>query len=424
MAESKWATQAREDAQAECDAAWAITPIPYQKFIVYIPQRKRVGGTRDKPEFVWIKLPYMKVDGRVAMARDQHAMQGATLDMDVSFTAGSESELPMCKATIKSSMLGSAVGHCRVNVGGTGVDASNPFENAETSACGRALGFLGYGLFGGGIASAEEVLGALDQQRQDGESQAGSQVGERATSFFDQQAAAHQARERETPNMSAPAPVAESAHEPASPKQRGYLYGLLEKRGVHDPKALYENVYMDGATKQNLMADIDELTKDESLKLPAKWLGGYVLMLRTAANLGPTNILTWCNDNFEVSKIRDLSAEQQSQLFGWLLNKIQPASADGDDDIPETFETPAAATDESTSDEPEKSQFMVMVERMALSIGHEPADMESWIVAEYGDGEQTLDDIMRDDVGKEILKMDTPDIKAKLEAFLSPTPAE
>jgi hypothetical protein len=40
------------------------------------------------------------------------------------------------------------------------VDESNPLENAETSAVGRALGFLGYGVYGTGIASADEVLQA------------------------------------------------------------------------------------------------------------------------------------------------------------------------------------------------------------------------------------------------------------------------
>jgi hypothetical protein len=61
---------------------------------------------------------------------------------------------------VTSTLLGSATAHARVFLNGAGVDASNPLENAETSAVGRALGFLGYGLYGTGIASAEEVLQA------------------------------------------------------------------------------------------------------------------------------------------------------------------------------------------------------------------------------------------------------------------------
>jgi len=47
-----------------------------------------------------------------------------------------------------------------VNIGGTGVDRTNPYENAETSAVGRALTFLGMGRQLGEIASYEEVVEA------------------------------------------------------------------------------------------------------------------------------------------------------------------------------------------------------------------------------------------------------------------------
>lgn len=47
--------------------------------------------------------------------------------------------------------------------GRTAIDKSNPYENAETSAMGRALASLGYGLISG-IASAEEVAGAKERQ--------------------------------------------------------------------------------------------------------------------------------------------------------------------------------------------------------------------------------------------------------------------
>ena len=45
-----------------------------------------------------------------------------------------------------------------VFLGGDGVNESNPLETGETSALGRALGMWGFGCYGTGIASAEEVL--------------------------------------------------------------------------------------------------------------------------------------------------------------------------------------------------------------------------------------------------------------------------
>lgn len=51
-----------------------------------------------------------------------------------------------------------------VNIGGSGVDSTNPYENAETSAVGRALTFIGMGHQMPDIASYEEVLNALRRQ--------------------------------------------------------------------------------------------------------------------------------------------------------------------------------------------------------------------------------------------------------------------
>jgi hypothetical protein len=64
----------------------------------------------------------------------------------------------VCRATVRSTLLGQCTATARVFLGArTGVNASNPLENGETSAVGRVLGFMGYGLVGSGIASAEEV---------------------------------------------------------------------------------------------------------------------------------------------------------------------------------------------------------------------------------------------------------------------------
>lgn len=53
-------------------------------------------------------------------------------------------------------------GTASVNIGGRGVDATNPIENAETSALGRALGLAGFGSLES-VASAEEVLTAVSR---------------------------------------------------------------------------------------------------------------------------------------------------------------------------------------------------------------------------------------------------------------------
>ena len=46
------------------------------------------------------------------------------------------------------------------------VNNTSHIENCETSACGRALGFLGLGINGGGICSAEELANAVTAQKQ------------------------------------------------------------------------------------------------------------------------------------------------------------------------------------------------------------------------------------------------------------------
>lgn len=54
-------------------------------------------------------------------------------------------------------------GTASVNIGGRGVDATNPIENAETSALGRALGLAGFGSLES-VASAEEVISAVSRK--------------------------------------------------------------------------------------------------------------------------------------------------------------------------------------------------------------------------------------------------------------------
>ena len=107
--------------------------------------------------------PYMAVDGRIARFVDDHKASGNRFKIHPPqlIEAG---EQYLMQVTVQSDIYGEATGMSRIFVNGRGVDATNPFENAQTSAIGRALGFFGYGLFGAGIASADEVETAVAQQ--------------------------------------------------------------------------------------------------------------------------------------------------------------------------------------------------------------------------------------------------------------------
>lgn len=156
--------EAIDQATRACNAAVAATPEPYRGFITFISQNKRVGGTRQQPLYATIKNPYMTVDGRVKWAMDDHREKGAKLSITTEFVTEPTTGQLLCKATVLSDIYGMVTGHARAFVGGTGVNETNPIENSETSACGRALGFMGYGLYGSGIASADEVETAMSQR--------------------------------------------------------------------------------------------------------------------------------------------------------------------------------------------------------------------------------------------------------------------
>lgn len=112
--------------------------------------------------YVKTLLPYVTVDGRVVMARDEHKKEGKLLNFGKSEVSNTGTFITI---QVTSEIYGSACGTAQINNGGSGVDRTNPLENAETSALGRALGFLGYGIVGTGIASADEVIQAQDMQK-------------------------------------------------------------------------------------------------------------------------------------------------------------------------------------------------------------------------------------------------------------------
>lgn len=118
----------------------------------------------ERGTYVTINKPYITVDGRIKMARDEHKEANKKLDIhppQIIEVAGKT----LMSVQVDSELYGQATGTIEVGVEGRGVDAFNPFANAQTSAIGRALGFLGYGLIGTGtVASAEEMEPLTDQE--------------------------------------------------------------------------------------------------------------------------------------------------------------------------------------------------------------------------------------------------------------------
>lgn len=224
-----------EQAERACQSAVEETPESYRGFLTFIRQNKRVGGSRQQPLYASIRLPYMRVDGRVKMALDEHRQQGATLVIQTQFEADDASNQLLCRATVTSALLGAVTAHARVFLNGAGVDATNPMENAETSAVGRALGFLGYGLYGTGIASAEEVLLA---------------VAEREAQSVDKPSA-------DSENASQEAASAESR--PPSKRQLAFLRDLLEQSGRSEDDI--EARMAEVATSQDASALINQLRR-------------------------------------------------------------------------------------------------------------------------------------------------------------------
>lgn len=130
----------------------------YTKYIQKITRREK----QDDGTYITVTRDYMMVDGRVQEFTDIHKEQGKKFKFTRRFEKDEEGNI-ICHAKVYSQIFGTAEATAGA-YGKTIVDKSNPYENAETSAYGRCLGFFGIGLLGGGIATAEEVKEALDRQ--------------------------------------------------------------------------------------------------------------------------------------------------------------------------------------------------------------------------------------------------------------------
>lgn len=167
------AKKEKEKEKGFMDQVLVDIPEQYRKHVLPLEQNQRLLNWETKPlppelealgvfnyknaTFIKILRPYMTVDGRVKWATDE-----GPIEMSTKFTT--EAGMETCTVVVKTSR-GTSDGTIEVNIGGSGVDNTNPIANAQTSALGRALGFQGYGVIGGlGIASYDEVTAATNSR--------------------------------------------------------------------------------------------------------------------------------------------------------------------------------------------------------------------------------------------------------------------
>lgn len=102
---------------------------------------------------------YVTVNERVKYFREQ--FEGFSIVTEV-IIANDKLAIVKCSITDPESQVIST-GHAYETVTNKGINATSHLENCETSAVGRALGFMGIGI-DGGIASLDEILSASTSQ--------------------------------------------------------------------------------------------------------------------------------------------------------------------------------------------------------------------------------------------------------------------
>lgn len=346
MAESIVEKAIRE-AEEACQLAVASTPEAYRGFITFISQNKRVGGDRQRPLFATIRLPYMRVAGLIKMARDEHRAAGFMLNIDASRFETIEGRM-VCRAVVNSAMLGTATGDAEVKFGGTGVDATNPIENSQTSAVGRALTFLGYGLYGSSVASAEEVLAAMNSEE----------------------------REKIEETTGTPAsPGTDTHQEPATQKQLGYLYALMKSAGIvsGDKHKLIESAFGENVSKRTVTELIDSIKSTGDV--PGNLKKAYVKMIVANEGMDRQKVAGHMDDAFGHHDPANLSNAQFQQLIAHLYG-----SGNEPDDIPFPDKQQSAPT---------VQEWVELAKDKCTRCRLDNSQFAKWALAMFGGGNET-----------------------------------
>jgi hypothetical protein len=150
----------REEIVSLCRKAHDVGAVKHEDFVDYV----LVLETRRKVKDEWqnVEHAYMAVDGKLAMANEDHRKQDKKLVFAEPKILLDNAEQLTLQVTVTSEIYGVRHGIATSRKkGGSSAEREFPWEVAETSAIGRALSAMGYGLLpGAGLSSAEDVMRA------------------------------------------------------------------------------------------------------------------------------------------------------------------------------------------------------------------------------------------------------------------------
>lgn len=167
----------REEMVAFLESVPALAELNLAEYVDYCkPIKQSINfGTRDAPDYKDRWQPYFMVDGRLLMCARFHQAQDKAYDRETVEIERTEDQVTMI-ATVRSPILGLGVGRsvAHLNLDGKSAEATHPEEVAETSALGRALATLGFGILpGAGLASAEDMKQVVQREKAANEPQQG-----------------------------------------------------------------------------------------------------------------------------------------------------------------------------------------------------------------------------------------------------------